>query len=183
MEYILIFLFSNNKKEENFLKLLEEEENNECEQYNKYLFEFFKSDIISDEIFDTSIKEFKDFKSKNLKENYLIFIFNIFNKLKEQDFEQFESILNIDKNLYNLLNYKNFNGINNLEKNLHKINNLKFDPQKSYNFIITFENKYIQYFKEILKKDHINEKIYFNTNFNTSIKNIIEESKNILYNF
>lgn len=191
MDFILIYIFNDSKKEDKFFKSLEEEDSlKKYQDYDKFLFKFFQNKKVNedlktlyDEICKESIKEFKNFvDNEDDEEKYLIFTFNIENQINEKDLEQYESFLELEKNLYNLLNYKSEeNNIKNLNEHLYKKQNTEFKQNKVYNLIINTERKNINRFKLLLKNDKINEKIYFNTNFNSSIKMIIKESKEILF--
>lgn len=192
MDFILIYIFNDSKKEDKFFKLIDQNENvlRKYQDYDKFLFSFFKKEKINEnltmlynEISTECIKEFKNFVDNDEDdEKYLIFTFNIEKQIDEKDLEQYESFLELEKNLYNLLNYKSEeSNTKELTKHLYKKQNTEFKQKKIYNLIINTEKKNINRFKVLLKNDKINEKIYFNTNFNSSIKMIIKESKEILF--
>lgn len=182
MEYIIIYLFTKDKKEENTLSKLKDEKIFNSDKYNKYIYEFFKENVISKKIADLSIDEFREFLIGDESQKYLIFSFNLSQQLDIKELVEYESIEDLDKNLYNLLTYKN-NHDNKYIKNLFKAENTVFNKDKKYNFIIITENKNISHFKIMLKNNKIYENIFFNTNFNIPIINLIKESETILFNF
>lgn len=192
MDFILIYIFNDSKKEDKFLKIINENDNllNKYKDYDKFIFKFFKKEktnenlpMLYEEISKDTIKEFKRFiDNEDDEEKYLIFVFNIETQIGEKDLEQYESFLDLEKNIYNLLNYKSEeNDIKELNKYIYKKHNTDFKQKKIYNLIINTEKKNINRLKIILKNDKINEKIYFNTNLNSSVKTIIKESKEILF--